>query len=636
LTSGSSRPEPARTHELAAGRWSAILDGALVHSVRAGDTEVAQRVYVAVRDADWNTIPGEILSAEVSRGPRVAEAVLEVRHRLGPVDFSWHGTVTLDEEHGFRFAFAGRAASSFVYTKVGLNVHHPLETTIGRRLRAHTPTGWMEHTVSTQIAPQAFQDGRFSAMFREYDALEIEVWPGSFVTFRFTGDRWEMQDHRNWTDANLKSYLTLTTPAPARMVAGAQIDQSVEIRADQGLLPRRARRTSTRGADDVVITRQSAPRLPEIGVELDESDLLPEPDSPDIGQFRPAYLRVPLHPSRRDLPERLERAGLWQASLGVPIELAIFVSPDDPEALTALDRSLLRMQLPVERFAVFDEGAELDGRSGSTWPETFTSARRRLTALSQVSGGVGTDRFFAELNRRPPSSTDASFVTFSINPQVHVSDDRALFENASAQEIVVREAGRVSGGLPVVVGNIALIGRHGPYPDGPHRPDGLSANADPRLGEPLAAAWTVASIQAVADGGAVAASWFEVSGDRGLFGLSPRPPAPVLTAAAELAKSNRLVVASPSDVAALAFRSGGELEVLVANLTATARVALLSGLSGDSMSRSSPGASGGADVVPIRAGRATVILEAFEVLRLRAVARAGTPRGSAGHKRAAG
>jgi hypothetical protein len=621
LTSGASTGGPPPALKLVAGRWSAVLDGAVVHSVRAGDTEVAQRVYVAVRDAAWNTIPGEVRDSVVlSRRPEVVEVALDVRHRLGPIDLTWHGTVSLHEANGFGFTFAGRAETSFSFAKVGLNVHHPLETTLGRRLRAHTPAGWVEHRVPTEISPQRFEDGRFSAMFPEYDALEVEIRPGSWASFRFTGDLWEMQDHRNWTDANLKSYLTLATPAPARILAGEEIRQSLRAAVDPELLVER-RRLAPRGVDGVVITDAPAPATPEIGVELDDGTLVPDAFSPaDLGAFKPAYLRVPLHLSRGSLEEDLARAVLWLSALQAPAELAIFV-PNDTSALDGLDRALRRRGMRVIRFAVFDEGAELDGRSGSTRPDTYTAARRALTFLADVPGGVGTERFFAELNRQPPSSPDASFVTFTINPQVHVGDDRALMENVEVQKTVVAEARRVSGGLPVVVGNVALVGRHGPFPDGPGRGGGGPASADPRIGHPIVAAWTLASIRAIADGGATAASWFEVGGDRGILGPPPRPPLPTLMAAARCATRSRSAVASPRDVAALAFRAGDHLDVLLANLTPDEREVPVGRLPVTVRARPLGSSPDEERVLASRRGRAAVPLGPFETVWLRASTR---------------
>lgn len=611
--------EPAGPLVLAAGRWSAVLDGTVVHSVRAGATEVAQRVYVAVRDADWNSVPGRVVAIRSSRRADAVEATLEVRHQSGTIDFAWQGTISLDPEQGFQFRFAGRADTTFEYAKVGLNVHHPLETTIGRRLRARTPSGWIERSVSPEIAPQAFEDGRFSAMFPEYDVLEIEVDQGAWATFRFAGDLWEMQDHRNWTDANFKSYLSLAKPAPALMQAGELIVQSIDIQVDPALAAERGRRVERSAREEVVVTDRPAPPLPQIGVELEDGTLGPESLAPEARALaRLQYLRVPLHLSRASWREDLDRAAVWTASLDVPAELALFVPPAGTAQLEALDRALARLRLPVVRFAVFDEGAELDGRSGATSIETFLAARGRMTTLTPVPCGIGTERSFAELNRRPPDPSQASFVTFNVNPQVHVSDDRALFENAAAQRTVVTEARRVSGGLPVVVGNVALIGRHGPFPDGPVRSDGRSANADPRIEDPLAAAWTLASIEAIADGAAIAATWFEVSGDRGIVGPSPRPPLWVLRAAAACAGQTRLRVRAPSDVAVLAFESEGGRNLLVANLTPVARELRLAGIPGATATHSRLSSPELINSVQVRGGRALVSLDPFDVVRLQA------------------
>ena len=48
---------PTGATELRAGRLTVLLDGADLRHVRLGNVELVQRVYVAVRDAPWNTIP---------------------------------------------------------------------------------------------------------------------------------------------------------------------------------------------------------------------------------------------------------------------------------------------------------------------------------------------------------------------------------------------------------------------------------------------------------------------------------------------------------------------------------------------------------------------------------------------------
>jgi hypothetical protein len=78
----------------------------------------------------------------------------------------------------------------------------------GARHRARTPAGEREGTFPDLIGQQAIVDGAYQALFPAYDRLEVELGGGGTLVFEFEGDLWETEDHRNWTDANFKTYST--------------------------------------------------------------------------------------------------------------------------------------------------------------------------------------------------------------------------------------------------------------------------------------------------------------------------------------------------------------------------------------------------------------------------------------------
>ena len=57
------------------------------------------------------------------------------------------------------------------------------------------------------MGQQPYEDGSFHALFAAFDQLEVAL-DGGTVVFDFEGDLWETEDHRNWTDANFKTYST--------------------------------------------------------------------------------------------------------------------------------------------------------------------------------------------------------------------------------------------------------------------------------------------------------------------------------------------------------------------------------------------------------------------------------------------
>ena len=50
---------------LRAGPATVLLDGVDLRYLRIGGTELVRRVYAAVRDVDWDTVPGVVSGLEI-------------------------------------------------------------------------------------------------------------------------------------------------------------------------------------------------------------------------------------------------------------------------------------------------------------------------------------------------------------------------------------------------------------------------------------------------------------------------------------------------------------------------------------------------------------------------------------------
>src|SRR6185437_15822277 len=107
-------------------------------------------------------------------------------------------------------------------------------------------------------------------------------------------------------------------------------------------------------------------------------------------------------------------------------------------------------------------------------------------------------------------------LAFSMNPQVHDSDEQAFQESLSGQLDVARTAAVVASGRSVHISPITL------------RPRGK--DADPRQFTCFAAGWTLASIHRLAVGHVASATYFELTGPCGLlrFGDAASPVADAL------------------------------------------------------------------------------------------------------------
>jgi hypothetical protein len=528
-------------HKLRAGPLEATYsDGELRH-VRFGGAEVVQRIYAAVRDHNWGTTPGRLENVSLQVESDGFRIVFDSIHQQGSVDFQWRGILTGTPAGSISFAMDGKAHSTFLRNRIGLCVHHPLRECVGKPCVVETAAGALEHTRFPEfVSPhQPFLNVR---------AITHEIALGVSAEVRFLGDVFETEDHRNWTDSNFKTYGTpLRLPFPVEVLAGTEVSQRIEIRL------RGASETPEPSHERVVRLRlasTSGARLPRIGLGMaSDGRRLSEPEIHALRRLKLSHLRVDL-PSRGDWRPRLELAAAEARALRAKLEVAVTLPGDT---------STLQNWAPVvDRWLVYRENEKATGAAAASELRAAVGPEALLV--------VGTNAYFAELNRNRPEGDGWDAACFSVNPQVHAFDDESVMANASGQFDAVRSALRFLGGRPVVVSPVTLRSRFNPDATGSAEPP----EPDPRQKLPFCAAWTLASLRALTRAGASSVTYFETRGAGGVLdGDEIFPVFRVLEAAGEYAGAKAIPCESSDDsrVAALAFESGGKLRMLLANLT---------------------------------------------------------------------
>lgn len=563
--------------ELRAGPVTAVLDGPDLRMVRLGSVELAQRIYVAVRDEVWNTIPAELLAVDVDQSDDSFVVEITARHRYDEIDFGWRGRIDGSEDGTIAYSLVGTAATSFRYAKIGFNVHHPLRECRGAEYRAHGPTGEMRGSLPTEIVPQRFENGRLTALFPDYDTLAIRLAGDVEVELAFEGDLFEMQDHRNWTDGNYKSYGTpMSVPWPFDATPGTSVEQRVILR----LLDRPATIAPPSTETSIRIDEEQTLPLPAIGLGTTaERRLLSDAEIDRLRGLRPAHLRVDVELADDAWRAVFDRASSEAQRLGAQLEVAVFTTGDDAAIAAAADAIAAAR---VVRVLIFAAATGFSSTAGSTSAELVAAVRGALSKEIPVFGG--TNGFFAEINRDPPTGDGADGTAFSINPQVHACDDRSLVENLPPQAEVVEMARSLVGARPIAVTPVTLVGRNGPYPGGPPEPDGLPGSVDVRQASLLGAAWTAMSVKHLAAAGAASITYYETTGWRGVIECDEGSPRPdlfpsqpgdafplyhVLADIGELSDAGVCATLTSDElrVDALALRRGETVHLLLANLT---------------------------------------------------------------------
>ena len=594
---------PAEPRLLRAGPLTVLVDGRDLRYVRLGEQELVRRIYVAVRDHNWDTIPGEPANVRIDAADDHFHVRFDVRHQQGPVDFAWRGEIAGSAEGTITYTMEGAAGSEFRYNRIGFCILHPPDECAGRPYRGRTPDGPIAGTLPLRIGPQRIVDGTILALFPAVESLAIDLEPGVTVRFDFEGDLFEMEDQRNWTDASFKTYCApLALPWPKQARAGQTIRQRVTVCVEgaPGTTASVPKQTGYRSTPlRLTLGEPLAQRLPCIGLGMaSHGQALSAREIERLRALSLDHLRVDLRRQEPGCAGELERAIQTCRSLGCSLELALFMTGAWEDELRVL-ASLLAPRPPIARILAFHAGRD---PVDAPWMRAVRERLRELAPGAPVAGG--TNVYFCELNRNPPPTEALDAVVYSLNPQVHAFDELSMVESVAAQAETVTSARALCRDLPVVVSPVTLKPRFNPNatePEPAPPPDQLPPPVDPRQMSLFGAAWTLGSLKYLAESGAASITYYETTGWRGVieteagsllldrFPSEPGMVFPLYHIFADLAecKPGQLLACHSSDplfVLGLAVRVGSRLRLLLANMTPTPQQVAVESLDAEAVS----------------------------------------------------
>jgi len=482
--------------------------------LRYGDLEVLRRVYAAVRDPGWATIPIALRDLVIADRGDSFRIRFSAVHRERGIHFEWQGEIEGGADGSVVFRMDGAARTTFLRNRIGICVLHPIEECSGKPCEVVHTDGVVEPGVFPGlISPHQ--------PFKNIREIRHQVAPGLQARVAFAGDVFEMEDQRNWTDLSFKTYSTpLEFPIPAEVRDGTRIEQSVSLRLE-GSPPARPRAKLEKTLS--LLSGQFP--MPDIGLGVSSPGLPPDERAlKHLGLLRPKHLRVDLRPAAPEMGGRVESATAEAARLGAALEVALFLPPSgagglDP-ALALLDTCPAR----IARVLLFDH-AGLPASPGDLARVRQALGSRRPAPIV----GTGAAGNFADLNRSRPAPSGVDFYCYSANPQVHASDNATIVENLRGLGETVDTARSFSGGRPLVVSPLTIRTRRKPGPADPDGPGGpLPPGADPRQISLFGAGWTACSLGYLASADVRSVTYFETVGWPGV--LAPSGGVPGMTA----------------------------------------------------------------------------------------------------------
>jgi hypothetical protein len=575
---------------LHAGPLSVELDNGNLRYLKVGGVEVLRALAFLVRDENWGTYVPTLSDVAVEQGAdSFSVSYRGTCERDGRrLDFDAH--IDGRSDGCLRFSASATPTTDFVTCRTGFVVLHPLQGVAGRRVTVEHVDGTVQtSTFPAQVDPvQPYLNVR---------ALTHEVAPGLKAIVRMEGEPFEMEDHRNWTDASFKTYVRpLALPWPYTLKSGETLMQRVSLTLE-GRMPRPKQRASAE-LIEIALGQVTRGQMPMIGLGMPAEEISAATSALELLKgVAPQLLICRFDPRAQHGRRELDGYKALCAATGACCELEIVVASVDafePE-LQRVAALVREAALPLDAVALCPVGDLKGVLPGSTRPPAppldalYRAARAAFPGI-RIGGGMFS--FFTELNRKRPPADLLDFVHNVTCPIAHAADDRSVMETHEALPYQVATARGFIGKTAYRIGPSSIGCRDNPYGQtcapNPANQRICLANSDPRQRGLFGAAWTLGYVASLAPTGVEAVSFCAPTGPLGLIhrrGEAVVPyydalagtavyPAFHVVAGLTRAAGAALVAAMSSDTASvrcLAYRAPGATLLWLANMTAKAR-----------------------------------------------------------------
>ncbi len=511
-----TREPPAGQMTLRAGPLKAVFAAGGLRGIFYDGHEVLRGISYLVRDENWGTCPARIRNVEVRKGKARFSICYSAVARSGDASLSFDANIEATPA-SVVFRVSAVPDSDFRTNRTGFVVLHPITGVAGKALTVTHTDGRVERA----RFPKLISPGQ---PFFEISALEHQPAPGLKAHVLFGGNKFEMEDQRNWSDASYKTYVcSLLDPWPYLLKAGVRFAQSVTLRISGAARQPKAAATKKRVASF---------KVPEIGIAIAQDEASRSlKHVKALAQLAPRHLTCTLD-GGSDMHPACEAYAALAGVSGIPVTLEVVLPAQEPVEIemsrvadAVKKAGLTPSRLVVTQAHDLKSFQPTDVRPwGPSYGEMAGAARKAFPGVA-VGGGMAS--YFTELNRKRPPAGVFDFITHSVCPIVHDASDEAVLQTLEALPHIFATAKSFIGKTPYHLGPSSIGARMNPYgadlASNPKSRRVCLAPNDPRQFGRFAVTWNRGVIQAAAEAGLQSVTLSALCGPQGLLDGKGKP-----------------------------------------------------------------------------------------------------------------
>ncbi len=488
---------------LKAGKLDLFYEKGFLRYIRSGNFEILRLINHAVRDHNWGTVPLQIFEERIEKRENSFTISYRAEARQNDIGFLWKCTIEGKEDSTITFNIAGEALTRFKRNRIGFTVLHPIKECEGKEIRIRNPDGKTE----IQKFPELISPDQ---PFLNISSMEWEIEEGKAL-LEFSGDIFETEDQRNWTDASYKTYCTpLGLPFPVELKESDKVEQTIKLSVSETSKPVLDQDTS----EYTFTINDKAFTLPGINIgQSSEAETLSAGEIKRIKAIPFDALQVDLKLYEPDWELKLKNAVAESDQLGFPLEISLFFDDIEKE-IKRFTAAVQKEDPAVSIVNIFNKKPHV------TKKKTIDFVLPVIRDLfPKAKTGMGTNAFFAELNRNRIVSDKIDHIVYSMNPQVHATDNDSLTETIAAQPYTVVTAKSFSKGKPVHISPVSFKMRWNPNATGEAiiDPEQLPPEVDVRQMSLYGASWVLGTLNSLLTSEPASLTFFETVGLKGIM-----------------------------------------------------------------------------------------------------------------------